>query len=157
MHRVNDFHMIRVLNVKGEKIGEIKDVEIDYFKEIITGFKISSKGFSKKNFIDAKDILSINKVIIAKEAKKHEGLNFEKIKDMEVLNKNGVIIGIVEDLLIDIENFKIKGLIISSGLINKFLKGKEVLLLGETILGEKSILYFGNSKINLAAMPHRVL
>ena len=62
--------------------------------------------------------------------------------------------GVVEDILIEEESFSIKGLIISSGIIDKIISGREVILINDVILGEDNILFIGASGVVLKNIPH---
>ena len=155
MNKVKDFMIMNVFDLKGKKVGEVKDIAINYYEGKVIGFKISARGFSKKNFIGRENIVSVSDSIIVDKTFENETLTFNNIKDMEIINKEGDLIGIVEDLLIDIKNFNIKGLLVSSGFFDKFLKGRMIILLSETILGEEHILFLGNSKVQLMTTPQR--
>lgn len=67
------------------------------------------------------------------------------------------MIGVVEDILVELESFSIKGLVVSTGFIDKILKGKHVILIKETILGEHNILFYGNEKLCLKSVPHNFI
>ena len=155
MNKVKDFIIMNVFDLNGRKIGEVKDIAINYYESKVIGFQISTRGFSKKNFIRKENIVSISDSIIVDKVFKNQGLIFNDIKDMEIINKEGVLIGIVEDLLIDIKNFTIRGLLVSTGFFDKFIKGRIVILLSETILGDGHILFLGNSKVQLTTIPQR--
>ena len=58
------------------------------------------------------------------ETSKFKGLKFKEIKFVDILNEKKVLIGVLEDLIIDKENFSIKGLIIRSGIFDKIFKVK---------------------------------
>ena len=93
--------------------------------------------------------------MIIKELNKKEGISFRSIKDIDVKDKNNIIKGILEDLIIDRIDLSIKGLVISSGIFDRIVKGKEILLLKECILGEDFILYYGDSKVNFKSIPRK--
>jgi len=86
--------------------------------------------------------------------KKDGGLKFSDIRDMDVIDKEGNPKGAVEDILIEEECFSIKGLIISSGIIDKIISGREVVLINDVILGEDKILFLGASGVVLKNIPH---
>lgn len=50
-----------------------------------------------------------------------------------------------------------KGLVVSTGFLDKILKGKHVILIKETILGEHNILFYGNENLCLKSVPHNFL
>ena len=75
---------------------------------------------------------------------------------MEIIDLNGNIKGTIEDLIIRENDFSIKGLLISTGVIEKLLKGKQILLINQCILGEEYILYTGKDNMSLKLMPRKV-
>ena len=156
MIRMKDFEYMNAYNIQGKRIGAIKEVYVDFFGGKLKGVEVSRRGFKKENFISRESIITINKSLIFDKFSNNEGLPFSKIKGMDVIDKCGSIIGVVEDMLIDLTDYSIKGFIISSGFIHKILKGKNILLINQVILGEKFILYYGKYNIRLKSMPHRL-
>jgi uncharacterized protein YrrD len=76
---------------------------------------------------------------------------------MEVQDVKGNIIGIFEDVIFSFD-YCIKGLIVSSGFINKLFKGKKIVLIREVLVGDDSIIYLGkNDKVNLISVPHKLM
>ena len=156
MLKTKDFYLLRVYDIRGKYLGVIDDIYIDFNEGIIKGFLLSNYLlFSKKNFIKVKDIISIEEVMIIRELNKKEGIAFKSIKDIEVKDKNNIIRGVLEDLIIDKKDLSIKGLIISSGIFDRIIKGKEIFLLKECILGEDFILYFGSNEVKFQSMPRK--
>lgn len=156
MLKTKDFYLLRVYDIRGKYLGVIDDIYIDFNEGIIKGFLLSNYLlFSKKNFIKVKDIISIEDVMIIRELNKKEGIAFKSIKDIEVKDKNNIIRGVLEDLIIDKKDLSIKGLIISSGIFDRIIKGKEIFLLKECILGEDFILYFGSNEVKFQSMPRK--
>ena len=93
--------------------------------------------------------------MIIKALNRKEGIPFKSIKDIDVKDKNNVIKGILEDLVIEKEDLAIKGLIISSGIFDRIIKGKEILLIKECILGEDFILYYGSNEVKFQSVPRK--
>ncbi|MBQ6820350.1 MAG: PRC-barrel domain-containing protein [Clostridium sp.] len=156
MLKTKDFYLQKVFNIKGKYLGVIDDIFIDFNNGIVKGFMISNYLlFSKNNFVRVEDIISIEDVMIIKALKKEDGISFKKIKDIDVKDKNNITKGILEDLIIEKEDFSIKGLVISSGIFDRIIKGKEILLLKECILGERFILYYGNSEVRFKSIPRK--
>lgn len=155
MYRVKDFKFLEVFNSTGEKIGEVQDIAIDYFEAKVVGLIIPRGILKKNNFIAIKDIISFGEKIIVKNVQVYNGLKYDNIKDLDVINKRNKMIGILEELIID-ENFNIRGLIVSKGFFDKFINGKYILLLRETILGEGNILHFGNGGVSFVTRPHNL-
>lgn len=157
MYRFKDLKYLDIYDCSGKKVGSVEDIAIDYYEKKVKGFIISSKVFSKKNYIPIENVLTISDSIIVEKLSTYEGLIFGHIKGLDIMNKGGDMIGIVEEVLISRDDFSLKGLVTATGLFDKFIKGKTILLIGETILGEDSILYFGNINITLKSIPHNFL
>ncbi|WP_297435049.1 PRC-barrel domain-containing protein [uncultured Clostridium sp.] len=156
MYRVKDLKFLEVFNDKGRKYGEIEDIAIDYYKGKVIGFKINKSIFSKKDFVAIEDVITIGDSVIAKNIRVHKTLDFNAIKGLDIIEESSNrMIGVVEELLID-EKFEIKALITSKGFFDKFINGKSLLLLKETILGDENILYRSNNKIDFKSMPHNI-
>lgn len=156
MLKTKDFYLLKVYNLEGKYLGIIDDIYIDFYNGIIKGFGVSNYLlFSKKNFIKVEDIISIEDVMLIKELNKKEGISFKEIKDIDIKDINNNIRGILEDLIIEEKDLSIKGLIISSGIFDRIIKGKEILLLKECILGEKFIFYFGGDEVKLQSLPRK--
>lgn len=154
MIKSKDFYLLKVYDIKGNYIGIIDDIYINFYKGTIEGFFISNyMFFRKKDFINVNDIISLQEVVIVKKVSGKEGISFKGIKDMEIKDKTTMLKGVLEDLIIEKDGLYIKGLIMSSGIFDKIIKGKEVLLIKDCILGEKFILYNGNTEIKLKSIP----
>lgn len=157
MLKTRDFYLVKVYDVKGKYLGVIDDIAIDFYKGEVLGFFISNFSlFSKKNYIDKKEIISINEVVIVNFATHYKGLSFKEIKDMDIMDNNNIMKGVLEDLIIEKKDLSIKGLIMSSGIFDKMLKGKEILLLNQCVLGEDFILYNGSGGVRLQTLPHNI-
>ena len=157
MFKWRDFYLMKVYNSKNKYIGVVEDISIDFNKGIIEGFTISPASIIKKHtFVSSDAIVSIDKVMRIKETSKFKGLKFKGIKFIDIINENKKLIGVLEDLIIDKENFSIKGLIISSGIFDKMFKGKEIITLKHCVLYDNYILYNGNERIKLKTLPHNL-
>lgn len=156
MFRIKDLYMKNVCDMKGKRIGLSKEIYIDFYRGEVTGIGIGSYSIkNRKNYISTKDIINVDNNILTKKAFKKEGsLKFSDIKDMDVIDKDGNPKGLVEDMLIEENSFSIKGLIISSGIIDKIIRGREVVLMSNVILGEDKILYLGASGVVFKNIPH---
>jgi uncharacterized protein YrrD len=156
MFKTKDFYLLKVYDMRGKYLGIVDDIYIDFFKGKIEGFFISNYiFFSKRNFVKTCDIISLEDVIIARKLSEKVGLSFKSIKDMEIKDKKNIIKGVLEDLIIDKENLEIKGLIMSSGIFDRIIKGKEILLVKNCLLGESFILHYGNGEVRLKTLPRR--
>lgn len=149
---------MNVFNVQGKKIGTVVDIYIDFYNGTVKGFSISAFSlFKKKQFVAIEDILSLNEVIVSSKVSKEIGISFLDIKDMEVINTQGAILGVVEDIIINLINYSIRGMIVSSGIFDKIYKGKKILLMNNSILGDKQILYHEAEKILFKSLPHNLV
>jgi len=157
MFKTRDFYFKKVYNVQGKKIGMIEDLYIDFYMGKIIGFKVSnSLLFSKKNYVDMEEVIDVGEDVIINSIRKGEGLNFKEIKYIEVIDTCGNVKGVLEDIIIDIKDYSIKAIVISSGLVDKMIKGKQIILLDRCILGESYILYTGNEGILFKSIPHNM-
>ena len=157
MFKTRDFYFKKVYNIKGKKVGIIEDLYIDFFLGKVVGFKVSNSSFfSKNNYIDMQDIIDIGEDVIIDSIRKGTGLTFKELKYMEIIDKLSNIKGVLEDIIIDIRDYSIKAIVISSGLIDKMIKGKQIILLNRCVLGEKYILYTGDEGILFKSMPHNM-
>ena len=158
MFRVKDFLMMEVISVTGDKIGFIKDITINFHLGIVTGFNISRYNLFKKNVnIFCEDIVSFNKVMIVKKVCKDTKLSFKNFKDMDVIDYCANMVGMLEDIIFD-NNFKIKGVLISTGIFRKLYKGKKVALISEIMVGEENILYIKkNINYSFVSTPHSLM
>ncbi|MBX7368490.1 PRC-barrel domain-containing protein [Clostridium chauvoei] len=156
MLKTKDFYLMKVYDIKGKYLGVIEDLCIDFYNAAVKGFFISNfMLLSNKNFASIDDIISLDEVLIVKKIVHFKGLTFRNIKDMDIIDTNNIMKGALEDLLIEKKDLSIKGLIMSSGLFDKMIKGKEILLVNECILGEDFILYHGSESMKFKAIPHK--
>lgn len=144
-----------VVNIKGEKLGYIKDIIIDFNKKNIIGFKVTPYKLLKKNFnVMKEDILYFDKSMVINKINNEEYLKFSDIKKLYVIDKNSNILGMVKDLVFSEKDLEIKALIIARNSIS-LLTERKVLLIKNMILGEKNILYFNNDdKYELFCIPN---
>lgn len=157
MFKTRDFYLMKVFDIKGKYVGLVSDLNIDFYNGRVLGLFVSNyKPFSKRNYVPVEGIISFGDVITANEVIESKGLAFRKLQYMDIYDMNNIMKGILEDILIDTKDFSIKGLIVSSGVFDKMLKGKEILLIQNCILGDESILYKGSSNIVLQSLPHNV-
>ena len=154
MIKSKDFYLVKVYDTKGKYLGTVEDIYINFYEEKMEGFAVSNFfKFSKKNFVKKEDIISMEEVIIARNLSFKIGIPFKSIKDMDIKDNKNVMKGVLEELIIEKEDFSIKGLTMSSGIFDKMFKGKEILLLKNCILGEDFILYKGSQEVSLKSMP----
>lgn len=156
MYRTRDLLGLKVFNKEGKSLGSVCDLSLDYFNSKVRGFLVSKKIFSKRNYVDLNNIISLSNTVMTKELYAHRGLKFSEIKNLKVLNKEGQLLGILDDLLIDCD-FSIKGIIIVEGFFEKFKNGKKIISIKESILGEKTILFLGDEKVSMRMLPRKKL
>jgi len=147
-----------VNDINGKNIGFIKDILVDFDEGKVTGFVVSCYKFLRNNVsIFVEDIISFNIDMIVSKINKDRNLKLSEIKNMDIINKFGEIIGITEDILFDKNNFRINGIIVSTGFFRNFTGGKKIILINEIIIGEENILFFGSyNKINFFTIPHKL-
>jgi len=158
MYRSKDFFLMDVNDINGKNIGFIKDILVDFNEGMVIGFVVSCYRFMRNNvsiFVD--DIISFNRDMIVNKIRKDKYLELSEIRNMDIINRFGEIIGITEELLFDKKSFKIKGIIVSMGFFRNFIGGKRIILISEIIIGEENILFFGcYNKINFFTVPHKL-
>jgi len=159
MLRSKDFLLMDVLDIKGKKIGYIKDLLVDFNGGRVEGFVISTyKLFQGDLYVMTEDIIFFNKSMIAHNCVKDKRFELKQLRSMDVLNKYGDIIGMVEDILFDWNSFKIKGVLVSTGFIRNFVMGKKIILINRLILGEENLWCYGDcNKLSLVSMPHKLM
>lgn len=158
LYKNKDFIFMDVENVKGKKIGIIKDILLDLKKNKIEGFSISTYSvFKKKLQITIPDVIAFNDTMIANKVSLEKGIKFSDIKGMDVVDESYNIIGTVEDILFEEETFKIRGVILSGGFLKNIFNGKRVVLIKDILVGEESIMYVtGSRKIQLFSVIHKI-
>jgi len=151
--------MMEVKDIKGKRLGFIKDIDINFSDSRIVGFILSPYNIFKKDVkVLLEDVIIFNDVMIIKKISRNKTLEFSSIKGMDVIDKNNNILGMVEEMIFDGLDFKIQGLIISSGILKDYTLGKRVLLLKNLILGENNILCIcDDKKIELFSRAHKII
>lgn len=157
MLKSKDFYLKNIYDINGKKLGVVEDLYIDFYNEKVIGFKCSvSKLFFKNDYIDIDDVIEFNDAVIAYNRKQGNGLSLKSLKNIDIIDINGVKKGVFEDIIVDGRDYSIKGIIASSGIIDRLIKGKEIFLLEQCILGEEYILYTGKNNIEFKTMPHNM-
>lgn len=159
MYRSKDFILMDVINLKGRKVGFVKDILIDFHKGYVIGFCISPyKIFGKSLFVLMEDILSFNSNMVIKNTSSGVGFKISQIKGMDVIDNKGNILGMVEDIIFKDNEFSLSGIVVSRGFIRNLIYGKKIYLMQDLILGDKNIAYLGDEgKITFVTMAHEVL
>ncbi len=159
MRRWKDFKHLDIYNLHEKKIGFSKDIVVDFYKWKVVGITMSNSSFfSKKNgfmqnYISNADFE--NEKITVRAIDSIKGDTFSKIKGIEIVDNSKCIVGVLDDLYID-DDYKIKAILISCGLIVNFIEGKRVALTEDLKYNSKYI--FLNKKIEdtLISVPHGV-
>ncbi|MBC2579016.1 PRC-barrel domain-containing protein [Clostridium sp. DJ247] len=158
MYRTKDFSLMDVVNVNGKRLGFINDLLIDFNRKQVLGFNVTPLSLFRKTLnIMLEDVISFNSVMVIIKAAKGSFLKFKDIKAMDVRDKEGNVLGMVEDILFDEHKFTLNAVIISTGFITNFISGKKIILVKDLMLGEKNLLYNGkNENINFSSLPHKL-
>lgn len=158
MFRTKDFIMMDVVDIKGKKVGFVRDIIIDFHRGEVKGFVVSTYKLMQQTITILKeDIISFNKTMVISNSRKESSLKFSNIKNMDIVNRYGDIIGMVEDILFHEFSFKINGLVVSTGFLKNIIKGKRILLMNSVILGNESILFTSlDNEISFLSVPHRI-
>ncbi|MEW9096166.1 MAG: PRC-barrel domain-containing protein [Clostridiaceae bacterium] len=159
MYRKKDFLFMDVFDIKGKNIGCIKDLLIDFNKGEVIGFSIISyKIFQSSQYVLKEDIISFNKYMVVSKCRKGSLTQLSHIRLMDVIDLNGNIIGTLEDLILEGKNFIINGVVLWTGYLTSLIYGKKVLLVKDMLLGDDSILYFGNKDtLSFSNIPNTLL
>ena len=158
MHKRKNFMLMDVYNLNGKKIGVITDLLINIDENKVKGFVVSSINiFKKSSSVLIEDIVSFNQYMIIKKLNKSNCLKFESIRGLDVIDDLGLIEGIVEEIIFNSSTFKIKGLVVSRGILQNFKCGKKVILQKDYIIGDKNIFYINkNKKFNFVTVFHNL-
>jgi len=158
MFRTKDFIMMDVIDINGKKVGFVRDIIIDFHRGEVRGFVVSTYKLMQQTITILKeDIISFNKTMVISNYRKESSLKFSDIKNMDIVNRYGDIIGMVEDILFHEFTFKINGLVVSTGFLKNIIKGKRILLMNSVILGNESILFTSlDNEISFLSVSHRI-
>lgn len=159
MYKTRDFIFKDVVNLSGNLLGFISDIILNFNDKRVQGFVVTPNSLFKKSLnIFLEDVVSFSSILVVTSINRKKLLQFGDIKGMNVVDKKGHLIGIVEDMLFHKKTFLIKALILSVGFISNFIDGKKVLLMDDLILGEKNLLYRGESEnLNFSNSPYKFL
>lgn len=157
LYRLKDFLTKNVLYSDGKKAGVVSDVIVNFNEKKVLGFSVSGGSLlrRKSKVAYTENIIYLDCSIIISKMSEKKHLTFSEVKGMEVTDVYGNIIGIAEDILFD-NKFKLRGIIISPGVIRKLIVGKGILLINELIFGDKNILYFGKGNFRFTSLRHEI-
>lgn len=144
---------IIVLN-QGEQIGLVQDIIFNSHKNKVLGFVIEEKGwFRDAKIIPLKNVYKIGEDAITvinrdAEVKTTDVPEINQLSEEEIniigkdmITESGNKLGVVEDIIIDIEGGYIEGYEISSGLIKDIWNGRIIIPLSDSIvIGKDSII-----------------
>lgn len=157
MFRSKNLSLMDVFDLSGKKLGVVNDVIINLNEEKVLGFTVSCyKIIEKKVNVFKENIISLNERMIIDKTAKGEFLTFSNVKNMDVINMDGSIFGVIEDILFDEYSFNIKAFIISSGFIKNFFVGKKIVPIREILAGEESMLKLSNDDLSMFSVPHKL-
>lgn len=118
MYRTRDFIFKDVVNLSGNLLGFISDIILNFSDKRVQGFVVTPNSLFKKSLnIFLEDVVSFASIVVVTDTNRRKLLQFSNIKGMNVVNKKGYLIGIVEDILFHKSTFSIKALILSVGFI----------------------------------------
>ncbi|MCD2346079.1 PRC-barrel domain-containing protein [Clostridium guangxiense] len=159
MMRSRDFMFANAYSVDGKRIGRIEDLLLNFNDGTIEGFRINKGSIFNKSICISKDnvICISSKLIVREEEFRGEFVEFKNIKGMETINVDGLILGVVEEIIFDEMNLKIKGLIISKGIFDNIISGKKIILQGNYIIGKNNLLCLAKQeKFNFVRIFHNI-
>lgn len=158
MDTSRSFYMKKVYSFKGKKLGVIKDIILDLKNKSVLGFKVSDYTmFKKKDFLDVRDIKFVCEEKIIGVLSTGDGIRFSEYKHTDILDYFGVLKGALEDIIIDMKTYKIKGIIISPGILEKLSKGKEILLSNNIEFKKDCILDLSSNNITFKNITHKAM
>lgn len=159
LYRTRDFIFKDVVSLSGNLMGFISDIILNFNEKRVQGFTITPNNLFKKNLnVFLENVVSFGDVVVVTDTNRQKLLQFSNIKGMNIVDRKGHLIGIVEDILFDKRTFLIKALLLSIGFINNFIDGKKILLIDELILGEKNLLYKGkNENLKFSNSPYKLV
>ena len=130
--------------IKDDKLGKIEDFIVDFCKGRIKGVVIRDC-YDNYIYINTLDILDNNRENIGGGIVKYvDGMHFSDILNMQVVDRKGDLLGVVEEAILD-EFYNIKAIVIS----NKD-KEKEIILFKDLVLGDSFImLYSDHNKLKV--------
>ncbi|MDT8718119.1 PRC-barrel domain-containing protein [Clostridium sp. 19966] len=156
MYNVKNFYLKSVVDINSKFIGNIKDIYLNIGSTSVNGFSIlKSSILNREVRVDVKDIIYYNHKIVISKVTEQGGLKFQDIKGMNVIDTCGRSIGILENMIFDL-NFDIKAIIVSPGIVSKLFKGKRVIPISKIIIGEKNILSFEKDNVSLSSLIHSI-
>lgn len=157
MFRTKNLSLMDVFDLKGIKIGVVNDILLNLNEGKILGIKVSGGRIIEKTINVLKEnIISLNEKIIIEKISDGKFLNFADIKNMDIIDRDGSIFGVAEDIIFDEESFNIKAIVVSSGFIKNFFEGKKIVPITQIIAGDESLYKITNQELNMLSIPHKL-
>lgn len=149
------FMLMEVIDINNKRLGYINDFLLDCRSGKINGFAIDGNMlFSKSLKICCENILYFNDKMIVKGAGECQGLPLSTILNMDIVDKEEKILGIVENILFRKSDFTLYGIVVKNGIIKSLFDGKRIIRFKDIIIGDKNIFYFGDNRIKLLTLAH---
>lgn len=156
MIRINDCKGVRVVCLKDEgRLGFLGDALYDE-QNNVKGFMLDSEtGFAgklRKRFVALEDILKLDNsvcVVYSKDSiKKFPGKGVLKLSSSldemmgrSVLSRKGESLGVVHDMVFDMETGSLEGFELSKGFMNDMLEGRKIVFMRDGVeFGEEYII-----------------
>lgn len=143
---------IVLLNKCNNDVGKIEDFIIDFYKARVKGIII--KDYNKRfRYISISYITDDNKNNVeACNMDSIEGMRFSDILNMQVVDKKGIKIGIIEEAILD-ERYNIKAIVVD----NEDME-KEIMLFKDLVLGDNFImLYSDRSRLTVIEERKKII
>lgn len=158
MFRVKDFLYMDVFDANGKKLGFIKDMIVNYNKGKIEGFQISSSRlFNRSVYALRGDIVTFKDSMIVSRVARGQFLGFNEIKNLDTVDQCGNMIGMIEDMIFEKNDFNIKAVIVSTGFFNNLFNGKRIIPVKQTMLGDEGLMFYGEcDKFQFVSVPHKL-
>lgn len=159
MIRYKELLTLRIINQEdNELVGKIVDLLYSDDYRRVTNLIVKNNNLIKnKNKIAYNDINyddNNDQILILDEGKILEyeidkGLGQEfKFIDKEIRTQNDECIGYVKDILINIDSGSIEGFIITEGIVEDLIKGRNYLPLFDNTIIKNNCIYISNNKFN---------
>ena len=143
---------IVLLNKCNDDVGKIEDFIIDFYKARVKGIIIKDYN-NKYRYISISDITDDNENNVeACNMDSIEGMRFSDILNMQVVDKKGIKIGIIEEAILD-DRYNIKAIVVD----NEDM-GKEIMLFKDLVLGDNFImLYSDRSRLTVIEERKKII
>lgn len=145
MFTSKDLYNKNIYNVNGQKIGFPREIYIDFYERKVIGLEMKNN-----TYIETQKIINLNDKILKALFRKENIEKLSLILGLKILDLQKNIKGIVDDIIIDEETYKIKAILATD---SKKRLEKEVLLIKDCILYDDYMIYVGNKNIQVKNIP----